>query len=231
MNIQIKVSYPNGAVTEILIPWEQKAVTAVTYHPEVEAASETPSKTQEELDAEYCEHHKLDIADILPTDRRCVPTGKRYVSVQDLISGRAIPTSHEIIGEKEEVEGKGRIGGVGERKERGVEEEKPEQEHELCFVPFDTQTVPYYIPPKTLKDFISAYGIELVTREFAIAKAWLATNQKKRKTHQGTGRFLNAWLSRAQSRRSEAPTLVQRFASEPKTGSLLQGLNDSQEGW
>jgi len=225
MNIQIKVTYASGTVTEILIPWEEKALTAVTYQEDEDRGVETPAKTQEELDAEFCQHQQMHApADYSPTD-------KRYVSVQDLISGRAVPTSHEIIGEKEEVKGKGRIGGVGERKERGVEEGKPEDEHELCLIPFDTQTIPYYIPPKTLKDFIAAYGIELVTREFAIAKAWLSTNQKKRKTHQGTGRFLNAWLSRAQSRRSEAPTLVQRFASEPKTGSLLQGLNDSQEGW
>jgi hypothetical protein len=34
MNIQIKVTYASGTVTEILIPWEEKALTAVSYQGE-----------------------------------------------------------------------------------------------------------------------------------------------------------------------------------------------------
>jgi len=194
MNIQIKVTYASGTVTEILIPLEEKTLTAVSYQGEDDKCQETPSKTQDELDAEYARYVKMDMV--------------------------------EATREKEEVEGKGRIGGMGERKERGVEEEKPDQEADLCQVPFETQTTCYYVPIKTLKDFISAYGIELIKHEFPIAKAWLATNPKKRKTHQGTGRFLNAWLSRAQSNAH-----FNKVKEAVTTGSLLSASTDSQEGW
>lgn len=220
--IHIEVRYASGAVAKISIPWEEKAATAVSYQGEEDKGVETPAKTQEELDAEFCSDKA-----------EAQPTGKRYASVQDLISGRAIPTSHEIIGEKEEVEGKGRIGGVGEREERGVEEEKPDHIGDLTDMVFETQTTTYSIPPKTLKDFVAAYGIELVQRELPIAKAWLATNPRKRKTLLGTGRFLNAWLSRANSKSANGSfgSFQQQAPKPAQSGSLLQSSTDSQEGW
>lgn len=211
--IQIEVTYASGTVTKISIPWEEKAVTAVSYHTEQQTGVETPAKTQEELDAEYCRYHKMEQTEMLPT-------GTRYKSVSEMV---------ESTREKEEVEGKGRIGGVGERKERGVEEEKPEHQ-DLLLLAFDTQTTPYTLTQETLRDFIAAYGIDLVRRELPIAKAWLTANQKKRKTYKGTERYLNAWLSR------RTHSSLYRFEHQPapkpaQRGSLLQASNDSQEGW
>jgi len=216
MNISIKVTYASGTVTEILIPWEEKALTAVSYLGDEDKGVETPSKTQEELDAEYSMDYKLQQDDLRPS-------GNRYKSVADLAD------SLNIAREKEEGKGIGRIGGVGERKERGGEEEKPDQETDLSQVTFDTQTTCYQVPLKTLNDFIAAYGLEAVKREFPLAKAWLSANPKKRKTHQGTGRFLNAWLSRAQ----QPVHFIDYKAAmkKPETGSLLSPSTDSQEGW
>jgi hypothetical protein len=118
---------------------------------------------------------------------------------------------------------------VGERKDRGEEEEKPEQDLDIYGMNFDAQGGQYLPPPKMIRDFIAAYGIDTVRREFRNAQAWLAANPKKRKTLQGTGRFLNAWISRAQ--RPVHIINYREAMKKPETGSLLQGLNDSQEGW
>jgi len=213
--IQIKVTYASGTVTEITIPWDEKAVTAVSYREEHDKGVETPAKTQEELDAEYCRYHKMEPNDVLPT-------GTRYKSVSEMVKSTR---------EKEEVEGLGRIGGVGERKERGVEEEKPDHFGDLTDMVFETQTTSYLIPPKTLNDFIAAYGIELVQRELPIAKAWLSTNPRKRKTLLGTGRFLNAWLSRSNSKSVSSSFGSFQQQAPNQQGSLLQPSTESQEGW
>lgn len=213
MNIQIKVTYASGTVTEILIPWDEKAVTAVSYQGKGDKGVETASKTQEELDEEYSHYYKTESDDLLPT-------GNRYKSVVEMV---------ETAREKEEGMGIGRIGGMGERKERGGEEEKPDHAWDLSKMSFDAQGGEYFPPQKMVRDFIAAYGFEVVSREFLNAQAWLAANPKKRKTLQGTGRFLNAWISRAQ--RPVHVINYKEAMKPPVTGSLLEGLNDSQEGW
>lgn len=208
--IQIEVRYASGTVTKISIPWEEKAVTAVSYHTEQDTGVETPAKAQEELDSEYCRYQKMEQTEMLPIKK-------------------AAQNPSESTREKEEAEGKGRIGVVGERKERGVEEEKPEHE-DLLSISFDTQTTPYTLSPETLRDFIAAYGIDLVRRELPIAKAWLTANQRKRKTYKGTEKYLNAWLSRKTN--GSLYRFERQSASRPEQrGSLLQASTNSQEGW
>lgn len=208
LSIQIKVTYASGTITEILIPWDDKAVTAVSYQGDTQTGVETPAKTQEELSAEYHQYVKLEQGEL-------IPSGKRYSSVSEMVeSTREKKEEGEVGGEERGC--KGREGEVV-----GKEEEKPDQ------ITFETQSGPYQPDIDTITDFYSAYGEAFVKREFAIAKAWLTANPKKRKTKGGMDRFLNAWLNRAQSR-----AMISEKKVTPKvTGSLLEPSTDSQEGW
>jgi hypothetical protein len=201
MNIEIKITYPCGTVAGISIPLSKQA-SATSYPNEGQTKVEVAFPVQESAPQSWSEASKL-IHDFLDVETK--------------------------VREKEEGEGKGRIGGMGERKERGVEEEKPEQNSELYNTQFETQNGHYLPPVKMVNDFIAAYGLDVVKREFRNAKAWLSANPKKRKTLQGMGRFLNAWISRAQ--RPVHVINYKEAMKRPETGSLLEGLNDSQEGW
>jgi hypothetical protein len=170
MNIEIKITYTDGTVAGISIPLSREP-SAVSYANEPQTKVEVAFPAQESASKTWSEASNL-IHDFLDTETK--------------------------VREKEEGEGKGRIGGVGERKDRGEEEEKPEQDLDIYGMNFDAQGGQYLPPPKMIRDFIAAYGIDTVRREFLNAQAWLAANPKKRKTLQGTGRFLNAWISRAQ---------------------------------
>jgi len=205
MNISIAVSYPNGAVATICIPLAENAKVSVSTLPKQEGGLETAKESQQSDNSKWTRE-----------------SNAIYKSLNEL---------DELLaaGEKEEDQGIGRIGGMGERKERGEEEEKPDHAWDLSKMGFDAQGGEYFPPPKMVRDFIAAYGFEVVRREFLNAQAWLAANPKKRKTLQGTGRFLNAWISRAQR---PVHTINYKEVMKPvQTGSLLEGLNDSQEGW
>lgn len=205
MKISIAVSYPNGAVATICIPLAENAKVSVSTLPKQEGGLETAKESQQ--------------------------SAGRVWSRESAVIAKSIDELNVFLaaGEKEEGEGKGRIGGVGERKERGVEEEKPDHAWDLSKMSFDAQGGQYFPPHKMVRDFIAAYGFEVVSREFLNAQAWLVANPKKRKTLQGTGRFLNAWISRAQRPMHFAN--YKEATKPPTTGSLLEGLNDSQEGW
>jgi hypothetical protein len=81
----------------------------------------------------------------------------------------------------------------------------------------------YSIPPALYSDFCAAFGAPTVERELIKARLWCETNQQNRKTRRGMGRFLNAWLCRAQS---EPRTPV-----KARSGSLLDGCTNSAQGW
>ena len=78
LSIQIKVTHASGTVTEILIPWDDKAVTAVSYQGDTQTGVETPAKTQEELSTEYHQYVKLEQGEL-------IPSGKRYSSVSEMV--------------------------------------------------------------------------------------------------------------------------------------------------
>jgi hypothetical protein len=81
----------------------------------------------------------------------------------------------------------------------------------------------YSIPPALHSDFCAAFGAPTVERELTKARLWCETNQQNRKTRRGMGRFLNAWLCRAQGEK--------RTPVKARSGSLLDGCNNSAQGW
>ena len=81
----------------------------------------------------------------------------------------------------------------------------------------------YCIPPNLYSDFCSAFGQTMVDRELELARLWIETNPPKRKTRRGMGRFLNAWMCRAQGEK--------RQPLKGRSGSLLEANNTSSQGW
>lgn len=108
---------------------------------------------------------------------------------------------------------------MGERKDKG-EGEGGEENRDLSF---KCQDGNYVLPTSLYRDFCSAFGAPFVDRELVKARLWCQTNQQNRKKLRGMGRFLNAWLCRAQGEK--------RVPISQRTGSLLEASNPSQEGW
>ena len=81
----------------------------------------------------------------------------------------------------------------------------------------------YSLPPALYSDFCAAFGAPTVERELTKARLWCETNQQNRKTRRGMGRFLNAWLCRAQGEK--------RTPVKARSGSLLDGCNNSAQSW
>lgn len=122
------------------------------------------------------------------------PTGKRYKSVAEM------------------VEASGVFDGPLE----------PEQPHDTgdqfrCTDGF------YSIPPNLYSDFCAAFGQTMVDQQLTLARLWVETNPPKRKTRRGMGRFLNAWMCRAQGEK--------RQPLKGRSGSLLEANNTSSQGW
>jgi hypothetical protein len=126
------------------------------------------------------------------------PTGNRYKSVADLIANC------------NELERQASIPYVSEDNTDSAEQFK-------CTDGF------YVIPPALYSDFCAAFGAPTVDRELTLARLWVETNQAKRKTRRGMGRFLNAWLCRAQGEK--------RTPVKARSGSLLDGCANSAQGW
>lgn len=232
MNITIKITYWGGTVMDVSIPIAieaartvQQEAPAVVTPDEVHVASEpaipaasAPScvPSDEEIELAY---HPDEI----------LPGKKRYKSVQAMVAdtlGADFASDFlacETTGEKrvgEEGEGDGRIGGMGERKEEGGEGEGGEENRVLVF---KCQDGDYTLPPALHADFCSAFGAPTADRELIKARLWCETNQQNRKTRRGMGRFLNAWLCRAQGEK--------RQSIKSRSGSLLEANNTSQKGW
>lgn len=212
MNITIKITHSNGTVLDISIPvlTPETTPSAVVTPDEPQAASEPDFLSQEGL---------VDCFSDEITKEDLKPSGNRYKSVAELIAN-CNELSRESTGEKRvgEDEGAGRIGGVGERKGEGEGEGGEENR-----VQFKCQDGEYTLPPALLNDFKAAFGHAFVDAELTKARLWAETNPMKRKTRRGMGRFLNAWLCRAQGEK--------RVPISQRTGSLLEANNPSQEGW
>ena len=229
MNITIKITHSNGTVMEVSIPVLGSApvqvAPAVVAPDEVHVASEPAIPA---VDAPSCGLDDDEVLrDVQPDD--LLPTGKRYTSVEAMVADTlgsdflADFLACETTGEKrvgEEGEGDGRIGGTGERKEEGGEGEGGEENRVLVF---KCQDGNYTLPPTLHADFRSAFGAPAADRELTLARLWCDTNQQNRKTRRGMGRFLNAWLCRAQGEK--------RQSIKSRSGSLLEANNTSQQGW
>ena len=225
MNITIKITHSNGTAMDISIPvlTPETTPSAVVTPEETQAASE-PAVSSQDAPSTIVDEEELERA-FRSEDLR--PTGKRYKSVEAMVAdtlGSEFVSKFlacDTTGEKRVGEdvGIGRIGGVGERKDKG-EGEGGEENRVLVFKCVDGD---YTLPPALHSDFCAAFGATFTERELTLARLWVETNQAKRKTRRGMGRFLNAWMCRAQGEK--------RTPLSQRTGSLLEASNPSQEGW
>jgi hypothetical protein len=214
MNITIKITHASGTVMEVNIPVLDSAAVSIPSAPvtpdEPQAASEPAIPAAGGL---------VDCFGDEVTKEDLKPSGNRYKSVAELIEN-CNELARESTGKKRvgEDEGEGRIGGMGERKGEGEGEGGEENREQFkCTDGF------YSIPPALYSDFCAAFGAPTVDRELTLARLWVETNQAKRKTRRGMGRFLNAWLCRAQGEK--------RTPVKGRSGSLLESTNTSQQGW
>jgi hypothetical protein len=214
VNITIKITHSNGTVMDISIPvvMPETVPPAVVAPDEPQAASETAIPAANKPTAVLSDDELEGSIPYIAGDK----------AVKFLEQFSLNPIARESTGEKrvgEEGEGDGRIGGMGERKEEGGEGEGGEENHDQfkCMDGF------YVIPPALYSDFCAAFGAPTVDRELTLARLWVETNPAKRKTRRGMGRFLNAWLCRAQGEK--------RQPLRARSGSLLESTNNSQQGW
>jgi hypothetical protein len=223
VNITIKITHISGTITEVSIPMGDSTAVSMPSAPvtpvEPQVASESAVPAASGL---------VDCFGDEVTKEDLQPTGKRYSSVEEMVEdtlGSAFLADFlacDTTGEKrvgEDGEGDGRIGGMGERKEEGGEGEGGEENRDQ----FPCQDGMYAIPQNLYSDFCSAFGQTMVDRELTLACLWIKSNPTKRKTRRGMGRFLNAWLCRAQGEK--------RQPLKGRPGSLLDSANTSQQGW
>lgn len=205
MNITIKITHANGTVMDISIPVviEQPVKTPATEASAVvmpksnDTASEVAFAAQDAPSA--CHEVEQVLSETKSLDANNIPLGK------------------EKVGEDEE--GLGRIGGMGERKGEGGEGEGEEENLEQ----FKCSDGVYVIPPSLYSDFCSAFGAGTVDHQLTLARLWAETNPQRRKTRRGMGRFLNAWLCRAQGEK--------RVSLKARSGSLLETIPSQEEAW
>ena len=205
MNITIKFTTSKGASMEVCIPIPLNAenltvspIPAPETHSKHEAASEPAFAAQD-------------------APSTCHEVEPVLSETKSLDANNNIPLGKEKVGEDEE--GAGRIGGVGERKGEGGEGEGEEENLEVGFVCTDGY---YNLPTSLYNDFVAAFGMTMVDRELTLARLWCQTNPQKRKTRRGMGRFLNAWMCRAQG---------EKRVPISSRGSLLDAAPSRQEGW
>ncbi len=216
MDISIPVLTPETALSAVTTP-DGPQVASEPAIPAADAPSTQSSNEQVEESIPFIAGDKA--VKFLEEQFDLKPSGIRYGSVADLIAA-CDSLACDTTGEKRvgEDEGAGRIGGMGERKGEG-EGEGGEENH----VQFKCQDGDYTLPPTLLNDFKAAFGHAFVDAELTKARLWAETNPMKRKTRRGMGRFLNAWLCRAQGEK--------RVPISKRSGSLLDACNSTQEGW
>ena len=238
MNITIKITHSNGTVMDISIPvvMPETVPPAVVTPDEPQAAAEPGIPVAGGLVDTFCPNGVEASIPYISGDKAVEflekqfgftkedlkPSGNRYKSVAELIENCNELACENTSGEKrvgEDGEGDGRIGGMGERKEEGGEGEGGEENHDQfkCMDGF------YVLPPALYSDFCAAFGAPTVDRELQLARLWVETNQAKRKTRRGMGRFLNGWLCRSKGEK--------RTPVKGRSGSLLEANNTSQQGW
>ena len=182
MNITIKITHPNGTVTDICIPINEPVT--VSFPEPVAVPEEEPACAVE------------------PDD--ILPSGKRYKSVQEMVEANSIFYGPEVL----------------ECLKEALKDE-PEQPQDAgdqfrCTDGF------YAVPPNLYSDFCAAFGKTMVDQQLTLARLWVETNPPKRKTRRGMGRFLNAWMCRAQG---------EKRVPLNSRGSLLDAAPSRQEGW
>jgi len=213
MNITIKITHSNGTAMDISIPvlTPETTPSAVVTPDEPQVASEAAVSSQDAPSTESSDEQSEESIPYI-----AVAESERFMRKFGLKSLACATTGEKRVGEDV---GIGRIGGVGERKDKG-EGEGGEENRVLVFKCVDGD---YTLPPALHSDFCAAFGTTFTERELTLARLWVETNPAKRKTRRGMGRYLNAWMCRAQGEK--------RTPLSQRTGSLLEASNPSQEGW
>lgn len=213
MNITIKITHSNGTVMDISIPvlTPETKLSAVVTPEEPQVASETAVSSQDAPSTELSDDQFEGSIPYIAGD-----AAEKFLEQIGFKPRACDTTGEKRVGEDV---GIGRIGGMGERKDKG-EGEGGEENRDLVFKCVDGD---YTLPPALHSDFCAAFGAPTVDRELMLARLWVETNPAKRKTRRGMGRFLNAWMCRAQGEK--------RTPLSQRTGSLLDANNPSQEGW
>jgi hypothetical protein len=193
VNITIKITHASGTVMEVNIPVLDSAAISMPSAVVTPDEPQAASETGNPVAGGLVDCFGEEI-----TKEDLKPSGNRYKSVADLIANC------------NELERQASIPYVSEDNADSAEQFK-------CTDGF------YSIPPALYSDFCAAFGAPTVDRELTLARLWVETNPAKRKTRRGMGRFLNAWLCRAQGEK--------RTPVKGRSGSLLESTNTSQVGW
>jgi hypothetical protein len=128
-------------------------------------------------------------------------------------------------------EGLGRIGGVGERKDRGEMREEPtlfsdtvQRTESIYTMRFKRDDGYGVCPADVIDKNIAKYGHKIVEEEMFKASLWCEAGHSKRKTKvKGIGAFIHKWLENAAEYRKEKRL--------KKTGSLIEEYEEDQIGF
>ena len=231
MNITIKITHANGTVMDISIPFAIETPKPVEVPQPAAVAEEEPQCSVEpddirpsgkaETDAIYHGPEVLEaLKEALKDETEQLlsyegflaarkedlkPSGKRYKSVQ------------EMVEDKKDLYGEEALEFLKETIFTEPEQPQDTGEQFRCTDGF------YAIPPNLYSDFCAAFGQTMVDQQLTLARLWVETNPPKRKTRRGMGRFLNAWMCRAQGEK--------RQPLKGRSGSLLEANNTSSQGW
>jgi hypothetical protein len=210
VNITIKITHPSGTVMEVNIPMLDSTVVAMPSTPvtpdEPQVASETGNPVADGLvDRFHADGVEASIP-YISGDKAVEFLEKQFgFNKEDLQ-----PTGKRYASVQDMLEGKEIV--------REVPADVADTSEQFkCTDGF------YVIPPALYSDFCSAFGSTATDRELTKARLWCETNSQNRKTRRGMGRFLNAWLCRAQGEK--------RTPVKGRSGSLLESANTSQQGW
>lgn len=194
MNITIKITHANGTVMDISIP------VAIEQQASVSTENVVLPK-----DDDRAEESPAMRGDEIVTAEDLKPSGKRYKSVQ------------EMVEDKKDLYGEEALQFLKETIFTEPEQPQDTGDQFRCTDGF------YSIPPNLYSDFCAAFGQTMVDQQLTLARLWVETNPPKRKTRRGMGRFLNAWMCRAQGEK--------RQPLKGRSGSLLEANNTSSQGW
>lgn len=99
--------------------------------------------------------------------------------------------------------GLGKIGGVGERKERGEEAGREKGNPFIFKMVFRCSDGETFAPVSVLDLAIEKYGEETTHEEMVKAAQWLIGNPGKKRKKKGLGIFLMSWFERAAEYRAQ----------------------------
>lgn len=133
--------------------------------------------------------------------------------------------------------GLGRIGGVGERKEREDEGRKREGEPQLTqsiyTMEFDLADGTSWTPAsKMVYKHCQLFGHHRILEQYLLAQQWLIEHPHLRKTERGMGSFLTKWLKRSvKFEQIEDEKRRMAEAQKQSASNLLRHSNETQSHW